>query len=84
MARFAAVENGVVIGIWASAEIPVEGVPKGRTFVDVTDHPAILGGEHFDGEMFSLANGTLDARITKLEQAMVAVVPIVAVKDVTP
>jgi hypothetical protein len=48
MPRFAAIENGVVVGVFAAKEMPTINVPVGRTFMDVTELPNIQGGERVD------------------------------------
>lgn len=53
MPRFAAIEGGRVIGVFAAPAPPTVNVPTGRTFVDITEHPAIQGGESYDGQMFT-------------------------------
>lgn len=69
MPRFAAVRNGVVVGVLAAGTPLTQDVPAGMVFVDVTDQPNIQGGETYDGVMFTPAamSTGIAARLAKAE-----------------
>jgi hypothetical protein len=48
MARFAVVDDGVVVGVLAAPTAPVLDIPPNRVFVDITDGPDVRGGESYD------------------------------------
>lgn len=69
MPRYAAIENGVVVGVLGAASPPTLNVPRGRVFVDVTEVPEIQGGEQYDevSGLFVAPAKSLAARVTQIE-----------------
>ncbi len=48
MPRYAVIHRRIVRGVLVADQPPSLDVPVGYTFVDVTDVPAITGGEYYD------------------------------------
>lgn len=48
MPRYAAIRNGVVVGVLGASAPPTINVPLGTIFVDVTEVPDVQGGEGYD------------------------------------
>lgn len=51
MARYAVVDNGVVVGVLSAPTAPVLNIPPYRQFIDITEGPDVRGGELYDPNM---------------------------------
>lgn len=69
MARYAVIDNGVVVGVLGASTPPTIDIPVSRIYVDIQDLPAVRGGEFYDPAtgIFSLAPTVLDQRLATLE-----------------
>lgn len=63
----------MVVGILAGSQPPTIDVPPGRIYVDVTDHPAIQGGESYDGELFIPQSRTMSTQLAQVKANLQAV-----------
>lgn len=67
MPRFAAILNGVVVGVLNGEHPPTIDVPKGVTYENVTDLAHVQGGESFVPALGFMPAPALSARLDKIE-----------------